>query len=1043
MHNFCLLNIRRPVLSSVFSLLVVVFGLYTFFQISTRELPKDLQPPEVVISTKYTGASPAIIASEISEPIELAVGGAEGIKSIDTISEIGRSTVRIEFFTNIDVDDAANDIRERIARILDNLPEDSKTPEVRKASAGFSTSMWLSVSSTSISSLEIGDYVKRNLVDAFSSVNGTGRVIVGGINEKAVRVYLNPVKLSANDLDVKEVESAIRKNNVAVPAGTIEASNVDLTIDLGKTYTDISSIKKLPIKKIKGKTINLEDLGEIKFGPVSEKTLFKSQSPDALNENTVGIGIYARTNESTVTLSKNIRKKIKEVRKTLPDGLKLSVSFDRAVYIKEAIQMCYQSIILALALVVGIIYLFLGNIRAVVVPAVTLPVSLIGACLGLWLFGLTINIFTLLAIILSVAIVTDDSVVMTESIYHRVEKGDSPLNAAVTGSRNVIFAILSTSIILLAVFMPLLFIGGISGTLFREMAITLSITIVISTFTALSIAPMLGSKLLSKDKSKSKIVLKFEKLFKSFEEFYSDTLNYWIKKPKTIIWFMIFVIAFAGFLFKITPKTLLEKDPDRGVYLVFGKTDESSSFQYTVDKAEKVEKRLIPLLQDEREPYQKLIMRVPGFGRSSQSYNSFIIIALLDNWKDRKESAQKIVRKAIGRIVTVPGTSAFPLTPNSVRVSNYQKPVVVTMTGPSYETLYKWQNSVMKELRKNRGLADITSDYNKNKPEVQLVIDENKAKDLGLSVESIGKSIETLFSGKSVTTLNEAGKEYPIILQADLKDRRKTESLSKVFVRSETTGKLISLANVVSFQERGSAKILTRYQRSKSVTLTARLVGGYTLNESLNFIEKTIDDKAPTAGIFYKGKSLDLKEASSELLIIFALALVSAYLVMAGTFNAWRQPFVVMLTVPLAALGGLIFILLFNSTINIFSQIALVVLIGIATKNSILIVDWANQLRVKGKSVESAIVESCKRRFRPIMMTSLSTLIAMVPLIVGNIGPGAGEGIRLAVGSTIFGGMLISTFLTLFTTPVFYLLLCKNSKRMDEVDIQLNKEFSK
>ncbi len=1043
MHNFCLLNIKRPVLSSVFSLLLVVFGLYTFFQISTRELPKDLQPPEVVIATKYTGASPKIIASEISEPIELAVGGAEGIKSIDTISEIGRSTIRIEFFTNIDVDDAANDIRERIARILDNLPQDSKTPEVRKASAGFSTSMWLSVSSTSISSLEIGDYVKRNLVDAFSSVSGTGRVIVGGINEKAVRVYLNPVKLSANDLDIREVENSIRKNNVAVPAGTIEANNVDLTIDLGKTYNDISSIKKLPIKKIKGKTINLEDLGEVKFGPVSEKTLFKAQSPDSLDENTVGIGIYARTNESTVTLSKNIRKKIKEVRKTLPDGLKLSVSFDRAVYIKEAIQMCYQSIILALALVIGIIYLFLGNTRAVVVPAVTLPVSLIGACLGLWLFGLTINIFTLLAIILSVAIVTDDSVVMTESIYHRIERGDSPLNAAATGSRNVIFAILSTSIILLAVFMPLLFISGISGTLFREMAITLSITIVISTFTALSIAPMLASKLLSKNKSRSKIILKFEKLFKSFEEFYSETLGYWIKKPKTIVWFMVFVVVFAGFLFKITPKTLLEKDPDRGVYLVFGKTDESSSFQYTVDKAEKVEKRLIPLLQDEKEPYQKLIMRVPGFGRSSQSYNSFIIIALLDNWKDRKESAQKIVRKAIGRIVTVPGTMAFPLTPNSVRVSNYQKPVVVTMTGPSYETLYDWQNSVMSALRKNNGLADITSDYNKNKPEVQLVIDENKTKDLGLSAESIGRSIETLFSGKSVTTLNQAGKEYPIILQADLKDRRKTESLSKIFVRSETTGKLISLANVVSFEERGSAKILTRYQRSNSVTLTARLVGGYTLDEALNFIEKTIDDKAPTAGIFYKGKSLDLKEASSELLVIFGLALVSAYLVMAGTFNAWRQPFVVMLTVPLAALGGLIFILLFNSTINIFSQIALVVLIGIATKNSILIVDWANQLRVKGKSVESAIVESCKRRFRPIMMTSLSTLIAMVPLIVGNIGPGAGEGIRLAVGCTIFGGMLISTFLTLFTTPVFYLLLCKNSKRMDEVDIELNKEFSK
>ena len=1043
MHNFCLLNIKRPVLSSVFSLLLVVFGLYTFFQISTRELPKDLQPPVVEIRTNYTGASPSIISSEISEPIELAVGGAEGIKSIDTLSEIGRSTIKIEFFTSINIDDAANDIRERVGRILDNLPEDSKAPEIRKASAGFSTSMWLSVSSTSWNSLDIGDYVKRNLVDAFSSVPGTGRIIVGGINEKAVRIYLDPIKLSANNLDVREVENAIRKNNVSIPAGTIEANNIDLTLDLAKTYKNIDSIKGLPIKKVKNKTITLGDLGEIKYGPVSEKTLFKSQSRNSINENTVGIGVYARTNESTVTLSKNIRKKIQEVRKTLPNGLTLSVSFDRAVYIKEAIMMCYQSILLALALVVGIIYLFLGNIRAMIVPAITLPVSLIGAALGLWIFGLTINIFTLLAIILSVAIVTDDSVVMTESIYHRIEQGDSPLVAAATGSKNVIFAILSTSIIILATFTPLLFISGISGTLFREMAVALSIAVVISTFTALSIAPMLGSKLLSKKTNRAGIVLKFEKFFKSFESFYSETLDYWIEKPKTIVWFMVFVVLLSGVLFKITPKTLLEKDPDRGVYLVFGKTDESSSFEYTVDKAEKVEKRLIPLLQKEDESYQKLIMRVPGFGRSSQSYNSFIIIALLDNWKDRKESAQKIVRKAIGKIVTVPGTMAFPLTPNSVRVSNYQKPVVVTITGPSYEKLYQWQNLVMEEMRKNRGLADVTSDYSKNKPEIELIIDEKKTKDLGLSIQGIGKTVETLFSGKTVTKLNESGREYPIILQANLKDRRKTESLSKIFVRSETTGKLISLANVVRFEERGSAKLLTRYQRSKSVTLTARLVGGYTLNEALNFIEKTIDDKASLAGIYYKGKSLDLKEASSELLIIFALALISAYLVMAGTFNAWRQPFVVMLTVPLAAIGGLIFILLFDSTINIFSQIALVVLIGIATKNSILIVDWANQLRIKGKTVQGAIVESCKRRFRPIMMTSLSTLIAMIPLIVGNIGPGAGEGIRLAVGCTIFGGMLISTFLTLFTTPVFYLLLCKNSKRMDDVDLQLSRELKR
>ena len=1036
------LSIRRPVVALVFSMILVVFGLFVFWKLPVRELPAGLQPPVVQIQVDYQGASAEIVASEITEIIEDVVGGAEGIKNIDSTSENGRSTINVEFETDINLDSAANDIRDRVGRVSDNLPEDSKAPEILKQSAGFTTSMWLSVSSATWTDLELGDYARRYLVDSFSNVSGVGRILVGGLRELSIRVYIDPIKLAANDLTIQEVEQSLRKENISLPAGALEANNIDLTINLDKPYKDLSSIKKLPIKKVKNSVIFLENIAEIKYGPVSEKTLFKAQSKDEFNLNTVGIGIYAKSGSSTVELSKKIRKRIKEVRKTLPDGLSLRVSFDRATYINAAIWEVYKTLAIAFVLVVIIIYLFLGNIKAVIVPAVALPVSLISSFLGLWIFDLSINIFVLLSFILAIGIITDDSVIMTDAIYHRVEKGENPLVAATLGSKSITFAIISTTLVLIAVFLPLIFIEGISGTLFKETAISLTFAIVVSSFVALTLSPMLGSKFLNRNTKKNNIVFKFEKYFKSLSNFYNETLNYWIDRHKIIIGFMVSVVVFSILIFNFSPRELLPHE-DRGVYLVIGKTDEGSSFKYTADKAEEIESRLIPLIKKENESYKRIIMRVPGFGKASKSYNSFIIIALLDDWKDRSQSSKKIMRKAIGKIVTVPQALAFPISPQSIRVSSYNKPVQMVVMGKSYEELEKWQKLIIKELRKNKNLAAIESDYSRNKPEIKLIINRKKAQDLGVSIESIGKTVETLFSGKTVTKFNRLGKEYPIILQADIKNRKKRETLSKIFVRSDTTGKLISLANLVEFEEVGSAKILSRYNRQRAITLSARLVGDYTLVEALEYLEKTINEKIPQARIGWKGKSEELKETSNELFIIFALALLTAYLVMCANFNSFIHPVVIMLTVPLSVLGGLIFLLLFNSSVNIFSQIALVILIGISTKNSILIVDWANQLRRAGKNIKDAALEACNRRFRAIIMTSLSTMIAMIPLIIGNIGPGAGEGSRMAVGATIFGGMLISTVFTLFVTPTMYVLLTKNTKRIDAVDIQLQKELKK
>lgn len=1035
-------SIRRPVVAWVMSIILIVFGIFVFWELPIRELPDGIQPPVVQVEVGYKSASAEIIDEEITQKIEDVIGGAEGIKNINSTSLNGRSTIDIEFNTDIDLDDAANDIRERVSRVAESLPSESNPPQILKQSAGFDTTMWIALSSPTWSDLDLGDYADRYLVDIFSSIPNVGRILLGGLRELSVRVWIDPIRLAANDLTIQEVESALRNENINVPAGTLEAINKDINLNIDKSYSNIDIIKQLPVKKNKGKIILLSDVAEIEFGPLSEKTLFTAQRKNALNLNSVGIGIYAKSGASTVELSKQIKKKILEINKSLPEGLKLEIAFDQATYVGTAIEEVYKTLVVAFILVIAIIYLFLGNIKAVIVPAVALPVSLIGSFLGLYLFDLSINIFVLLSFILAIGIITDDSVIMTDAIYSRIENGESPLVAAYKGSKQITFAIIATTLILIAVFLPLVFIKGIAGTLFREIAIALSFSIIVSAFVALTLSPMLASKFLIIKPKNNIFVSKFNKGFKNFCIFYSETLEFWINKKKTISLFIILILVASIILFNFTNKELLPQE-DRGSYLIIGLTDEGSSFEYTRDKAQQIEQRLIPLLEAEDSPYERLIMRVPGFGRSETTYNSFIIIALLDEWKNRKKDSQTVMREAIGKIVSLPETLAFPISPQSIRVSNYNKPLQMVIYGTSYEELQVIADNVINKLRENRNLSRVESDYNKNKPEVKLITNKIRANDLGVSIENIGTTLETLYGGKRVTTFNKMGKEYPIILQQYLSDRRNKEDLSKIFVRSSTTGKLVSIANMVDFKEEGTAEALSRYNRQRAVTISANIEENYTLAEAIKYLENVMIEVAPKNQITWKGESEEFKETTNEIFIIFGLALLTAYLVMAATFNSFIHPFIIILTVPLAVFGGLVFILFLNSSINIFSQIALVILVGISTKNSILIVDYANQIRTTGRKLEDAVKEACALRIRPIIMTSLSTIIAMIPLVIGNIGPGAGEGSQLALGSTILGGMIISTFFTLYVTPAMYLALAKNTRRIDAVDLELEKQLTK
>ena len=642
-----------------------------------------------------------------------------------------------------------------------------------------------------------------------------------------------------------------------------------------------------------------------------------------------------------------------------------------------------------------------------------------------------------MALVLAIGIVVDDAIVMLENIVRRIELGDTPLVAAYKGAKQVSFAIIATTVVLVAVFVPLIFIKGITGVLFTQTAITLASAVVISSFVALSLSPMIGSKVLKKSMNKSKIVIKFEIFLKNITQIYKQSLVTWVRKKKIIISFLAIVLSLTIFLFNYAPKELIAPE-DRGAFFVIVKAPQGSGFNFTKSKAEDIENLLLPNVGNGE--YRKLILRVPGFGKSAKQVNSGFIIVLLEPWSKRDRHGVNIMRESFGKISKVPGVLAFPIMPQGIRTGGVESPVQFVILGNTYQQLIEWKNIIKKEARKNPGLTSIQDDFDLNKPQLNVQIDQKKAADLGVSTEDIGRTIETIFGSKRVTNFTRDGKEYSIILQGDIKDRQEPDSIGKIFVRSNNNGKLVSVSNLIQYNEEGQSPFLSRYNRQKAVTISARLVGDYSLDEALSFLVEVVENNAPEARIAYKGESEEYKKTNTELYIIFVLALVTAYLAMCAQFESWRHPLTIMLTVPLAILGGLLGILVVGSSLNIYSQIALIILIGLSAKNGILIVEFANQLRKEGKNLESSIIEAASIRFRPILMTSLSTIIGVLPLILGS-GPGAAS--RLTVGITIFGGMLFSTFFTLYVIPTIYSIIGKNTKRIDAVEIELNKQLKK
>ncbi len=1029
------ISIKRPVFATVMSVVLVIFGLVVFKNIPVRELP-NIDPSIVTVRTLYAGASAEIVDSQITQILEDAVGGTEGILNITSTSVDGQSTIRMEFALGVDVNEAANDVRDAVSRVVNNLPTNSSgqplnLPQVFKTSESNVITVWLRLRSKSLSQVELTDYAVRYLQGFFSSVPGVGQTILSGDKQLSIRIWLNPIAMAAKGVTEPDIENVLNNENIDFPTGKITSKNIDLVLKLQRNYQNVEDFKNLAIKKLSdGSVVRIKDIGKVEVNALNIESLFKGNG-----DQVVGIGLYQTSDANTIDVSKGVKERLKEAKQNLPSGMELDIAFDRAEYISAAVNEVYKTLFISVGLVVAIIYLFLGNFSAVIIPTLAIPVSLISTFLAIRVANFSINLFTLMALVVAIGLVVDDAIVMLENIYRRMEEGETALIASYKGASQVSFAIIATTVVLIAVFMPLIFVKGIVGKLFTELALTLAFSVSISAFVALTLSPMLASKYLKITHIKPKLAQKFDDYLGKFTNFYFESLQRIIHKKKEVIIFLASVLLVIFVLFKITPKELIPPE-DRGVFYIVIQSPDGTGYEYTKDKVEGIEKNWLPRIG--KGQVREVLARIPGFGASPGQVNSGLLVVLLENWDKRKAFGARDLGQIFQELNKIAGVKAFPIMAQSIRGSAVDKPIQFVLKGNTYEQLLQWKEILEKEIANNRNLVSVDDDLSLTIPQLVLKINKNRAADLGINVNQIGQTLQTMYASKQVTNYLYNGRSYNVMLQADLKNRLKTTDLENIYLKS-SSGKLVPLSSVASYETSATFTQLNRYNRERAVTINARLVGSYTIENALTYLEQLVKQKLPAeARIDYKGESYEYKNTSSDIYFIFFLALFTAYLSLAAQFESWKHPLTIMLTVPLAILGGIIGLWIIGGSINIYSQIALVVLIGLAAKNGILIVEFANQLRAQGKDAEEAIIESCRVRLRPILMTSLATVVGVTPLIIAT---GAGSASRMTVGIVIFMGIFFSTLFTLYIIPTMYLMIGRNTGTIDDVENELNRQL--
>lgn len=1020
------ISIKRPVFASVISLLLVAFGIIAFERLPLREYP-DIDPPIVSVDTRYPGAAADIVETRITQLIEDRIAGLEGINFIESNSSDGRSQINIEFNLNRNIDAAANDVRDRVSRILDDLPPEAELPDIEKVDSNEDVIMWLNLTSDRLSVPALTDYAERYLIDRFSIIKGVGRVRVGGGQSVAMRVWLDRTQLAAHDLTVSDVEQALRAENVELPAGNIESINQEFTVRLKRAFLTPDDFKQLVVARgPDGYLVRLGDVATVEKGTIDYRTSFRGNG-----ENMVGIGITKQSTANTIDVARAATQKATQLNKRLPEGMYIHNSYDSSVFIEAAILEVYKTLAIAMGLVVLTMYLFLGSIRATLIPAVTVPISLIATFIILMAMGFTVNLLTLLALVLAIGLVVDDAIVVLENIQRRMDShNETALVAAFKGTRQVGFAVIATTLVLLAVFAPISVLKGDIGRLFSEFALTISAAVVFSSLVALTLSPVLASKILKPVHNTGRLVKSVDHFFSRVKHHYQRGLVICINKPYIVMMLFLSIVGMSFFLTKHIPTEYVPKE-DRGAFFLLVNGPEGATYAYMKEYMDEIERRLLPLVENGE--VQRLLVRTPR-----DSFNSGFVIIVLADWAQRR-SAWQIMAEVRKTTADLAGVTIYPIMRQGIR-SRTGKPIQFVLGGATYDELVKWRDILFEEIAKNNpGLIGIDSDFKETSPQVFVRIDYQRAAELGVSIQNIGRTLETMLASRKVTSYIEEGEEYDVLVEGKRDQQNTPNDLTNIYVRSERSNELIPLSNLVLLEEYAGSKTLNRFNRTRAITIDANLEDHLLLGDALSYLERLVREHLPdTVIIDYKGQSQDYQKSSGASYFTFGLGILVMFLVLAAQFESYIDPFIITLTVPLAIAGGLLGLWITGNTLNLYSQVALVMLIGLAAKNGILMVEFANQLRDKGATVKEAIIHAAQVRLRPIMMTSITTTAGAIPLIISF---GAGAETRQVIGITLFFGIMVATFFTLFIVPVAYNLLARYTGSPEEVAHRLEKEL--
>jgi len=1030
------ISVQRPVLAMVIAALIIAFGLLALNRLPLQEYP-TIDPPVVTIDTRYPGASASVVETRITQVLEDRIAGVEGIELITSQSEDGRSQIEIEFGIDMDINAAANDIRDRISGALRNLPDDADNPEVTKADSSEEVVVWLSLSGNDYSITELTDYANRFLVDSLSVQPGVARVRVGGGSDYAMRVWLDRNALAARGLTVSDIEDALRAENVELPAGSLESKDRQFIVRLPRSFASAEDFQRLALsspqnQEENGYLMRLADVARVEVGAVEDRSVFRSNGIPM-----VGLGMIMQSTANVIELSEAVQVELERLQGTLPEGMSLSLNYDASLFVSGAIEQVVMTLFIAMGLVVVVIFMFLGNLRTTLVPAMTVPIAVIGAFTALAAMNFSINLLTLLALVLAIGLIVDDAIVVLENINRRMhDYSETPLVAAFRGTRQIAFAVIATTLVLVAVFLPLSMLQGDIGRLFSEFALTMAAAVVVSTLLALTLTPMMASKILKPGMHESRIGKAVQWLLSGTQRRYQATLEWMLKMRWLVVAAFVLLIGATAWLATVLPNEYTPQE-DRGNFIVLVNGPEGATFDYMMDYMDEIEARMTPLVESDE--LERVVVRAPrGYG-NIENFNSGFIIVNMADWGSRR-SAWEIMGEVREKLRTLPGVQAFPVMRQGFG-QRTQKPVQFVLGGGTYEELAHWRDTLIDHVRENNPrLMALESNYNETQPQLRVDIDYERAASLGVTVTEIGRTLEVLLGGRNVTRYVDDGEEYDVILEGDRGSQNSPRALDNIQVRSARTGELIPLASLVTLSDFAGASTLNRFDRIRAITIEANLADGYPLGEALTYLEQSAAELLPEeAQTNVAGASRDFQQASGATAFLLILGALVVFLVLAAQFESLIHPFVIMLTVPLAMSGALLALLLSGQSLNIYSQVGLVLLIGLAAKNGILIVEFANQLRDEGKAFRSALIEASVTRLRPILMTAVTTMAGAIPLIVST-GPGSES--RLVIGTVIMAGVGSATLFTLFVVPVAYDLLARHTGSPGAVKRRLEEEIA-